>query len=48
MQYIIPVFFKVARNTIANTQEDLALPNHDKKLGKSPSDTSLKNNLSVL
>ncbi len=37
-----------SRNTIANTQEDIALLTAVKKLDKNPSDTSLKNNLSGL
>ena len=37
-----------SRNTIANTQEDLALLTTIRKLDKNPSDSSLKNNLGVL
>lgn len=36
------------RNSIANTQQDIALLTAIKKLDKSPSDTSLRNNLSSL
>ncbi len=36
------------RNSIANTQEDIALLTAIKKLDKNPSDTSLRNNLSSL
>ena len=37
-----------SRNSIANTQEDIALLNAIKKLDKTPSDTGLRNNLNSL